>query len=179
MITSRTKNIAVVLGISTAVILIACYGLYYLTKKKVESTKTLEAQVQEYTESEDKDRALKALLTESEPNITELQSRIVAADGTVSFIEAVESLARHQNILLKVKSVNVEPYPTQKELFEQLKLEISMEGSWENCYTFASVVENLPYKIRVQNVSFVRQGEAVKGASPWAGAMSIVVLKYK
>lgn len=172
---SGTKKAVITLSILLVLGALLCYGVFYFIKRKITQTQVYEAQLTESSQYEERDRALEKLLGDVKPEIEKLHTRAVATDGTVQFIETVESLARGQGLKVTVQGLKVEEHPTQKERFENLRVDLVVEGSWAAVYKMQSILEAMPYKLTLPSVSLQKSGES----SGWQGKFTLVVLKHK
>jgi Tfp pilus assembly protein PilO len=179
MLVTRTRRIAI--GLSLC-ILIACavlYATYYLIEKTSQKVVAFETQAEEQRQKIEADESLKDFIKDTGDEIETLTKRIVASEGTVEFIETVESLAVGQGLSITFDTVKEDDPPINKEQFKILKLSFATVGSWKSTYHFIELIESLPYKVSIQNVGITKVEGMASSTSQWNGAFTIGVLKYK
>jgi Tfp pilus assembly protein PilO len=150
----------------------------------------IEAQVKGLQDRKEQALVLQASLGDSAALLNKLQTRIVESNGAVTFITAIETAARAAGARVIIDSVDKKAIdPKSPEAvgpdFEDLVLRISVQGSWQQVYSFVAMVESLPYKVTIQTTNVKREifttGEASSTESVriWKGQMGISVLKRK
>jgi hypothetical protein len=100
---------------------------------------------------------------------------IISKDGDVDFIENLESLAVKNGLTAQIDSLVL---VNEKDLSSKgltiLKIKTKIEGSWINTARFLSQVENMPFKLKIDNFSLIKTGID----NTWQGIFEISVLKY-
>lgn len=175
---SKTIRIVVVLIIAIVILSIVFYGMLHLIRRNVHKASVIEAQISDQLRIRSRDQASEILLENSKPDIDSLESRVISSEGTVSFLQSIEKLAAGVNLSRTVKSVSLEPLPGS-ESFEYLRINFETVGSFENNRRFLLLLETMPNKIRVSNITLTRQGGAGTSTAAWGGAFSIFALKHK
>jgi hypothetical protein len=125
---------------------------------------------------DDNNRMLAALIDTNKSDIDRLMSRLVQKDGTVAFIDMVESHAKNSGVSVLVENVDVRKSATDVEGYQSLHLNVKTQGSWEGTYRFLSVLESLPYKITIESADIRNE---VRETATWDSLISIVVLQQK
>ena len=113
-------------------------------------------------------------IKEISEKLNEVSSYYVQPDGSVSFIEMIDDLGRKNNLDITINSVDIDSTGADKTV-ELLKLKISTEGSWNNSFKFLTSLENLPFKISVDESS-LKKNQGEKG-DIWSGSFSFTALK--
>jgi hypothetical protein len=111
--------------------------------------------VTEAAEDVEKDRTLrliKASLAENEDFLSHVDSFFIPADGVVDFISLLEQLGVESGVELSIGSVSIDS-ESESASKEVLSLNIQTEGSWQDTFTFLSLLENLPYRIEFVNTA--------------------------
>ena len=89
--------------------------------------------------------------------IKELDSFFVPADGALDFVEYVESLASASSLVYKIELFDVEQDAVLKEQGKELlRTSIRTTGSIKNIRVFLSLIESLPFNIKVTRVDLRR-----------------------
>lgn len=182
------KNIAILFALNLVV-----FGLYYylLTNMRrtgidVSSKLTqinLEALKKEQLQS------IKILLDETKIQRSKVNNLFVQIDGSVGFIEKVESLSKTAGVKLIIESVGIDTLKTEiGSGTEFIRLAVRTEGLWVNVVHLLNILENLPFKVSFDTVVLNRISEApsltpskTKEKSPiyWNGSFGFSVLKIK
>ena len=109
---------------------------------------------------------------------------MVSVDGDVKFIENLESLARENGLSIDIDSLNFEDntklLPNNMTIF---RVRAKTSGNFFGTYKFLSLVESLPFKVKIQNFTLSTASEEgvlnVKKSNIWQSKFEISVLKYK
>jgi Tfp pilus assembly protein PilO len=162
------------------------YGLFSYIKRTAEAASAIENQYQEKITADARDKSLKELLRTIDLNNDSLSTRVIDRDGTVSFLEFIESTAKSVGLGITMNAVKIEEEPTDKNTYEYLKLSFTTQGSWQDTYTFLSIVESLPYKSKINKVLFSQtsitepsKDQKTIQKSSWKADYDIAVLKFK
>jgi Tfp pilus assembly protein PilO len=191
--TKKTMVISIVLAIAVFVI----YGFLFLNiKDKNEQISTLANDAQQLRSKDDTLKATKTILDQSKDLISQLDSYFIPADGVVGFISVLEGVGKFSGVDMTIGSVGTEADSKAKdEIKETLRLHIETNGSWKNTFYFLSVIENLPYRIDVEDVSlglvgatdkvlFDNKTATAQTRQPnkdekWHGSFNVTVVKLK
>lgn len=177
---THTRKIVVLLAILALAGTAGLYGAFVIIKNNSAKASRLEAQAAEAEASKARDAALANLLEEIRPERTALEFRYVSSDGTVGFIESLESLATSNHLSRTVGSVKLEPGDEKDkapEGYEWLRLNLTTDGGWEDTYRFLELLESLPYKMSIDAAS-LNVSKQEKGLA-WEGRYFLSVLKQK
>jgi hypothetical protein len=135
-------------------------------------------------------RTIKKSLADNAELIGKINSYFVTPDEVVSFIELIENLGKESGVSLSIGSVTTGPDSKNKDDFKEvMKLRLETLGTWRDTYQFLSIIENLPYKETVEQVSlnlnlpvnelyfdFVSDEDVSR---VWRGYFEIALLKIK
>lgn len=192
-LTNSKKILFILIGLNVAVF--AFYGLIYFKIKSNDKASTLYAVTAATDSAKDESlRAMKTSLSQNQDFFAQADSFFIPSDGVVDFINQLEALGKLAHVSLSVASVNVpDQMSTQNADFKQpLGLQIDTQGSWKNTYDFLSILENLPYVVQLNSVTFTLSSAAESilfngGPEPrmagtdemWKGTFGLTVLKLK
>lgn len=84
-------------------------------------------------------------------------------DSLINFIEELEAVARESGVDYKLGEPTIEA--------TVLKLTLQMSGSFPNVYRFLTRLENLPYRLRLEQVDLAGEAE-------WNGQVAIRLLSF-
>jgi hypothetical protein len=158
--TKKTMIISIVLAVAAFII----YGFLFLNiKAKNEQISSLANDAQDLHSKDDVLKATKTILDQNKDLISQLDSYFIPADGVVGFISLLEGVGKYSGVDMTINSVGTEADTKAKDdIKEILRLHIETDGSWKNTFYFLSVLENLPYRIDVEQVSLGLTGATDK-----------------
>jgi len=147
----------------------------------------LQENINARTENNLRLKSIEKTLEQTKNNIQKIESYFVGVDGTVSFIETLESLGKKNNVNPRVTTVDVSNDAQIKDDYKEfLKLSINTDGTWANTFYFLAALENVPYKISFNNISINKVGSSddvtdskIQSSPKWQGSFDIQVLKLK
>lgn len=176
------RTICILLAVLASAGIFGCYVFFTLIKSAVERAYTAEAAIVIQSAKKEQFQLIKSVLSEINPDIRSLSARLVDTEGTIAIIESVESLGRSIGMEAKINSVGVKgadpkSKDAKNQTTENLLLNFSVSGPWDKVYRFLKIVEHLPYKTSIQNVSLNRI--SADKVSVWNGSFSISILKNK
>ena len=140
-------------------------------------------------------RSIETVVNDSNSDIDKLNSYFIGKDGTVAFIESIESLGRKNAVAVSIDSVDVAGNSTlnsstkgEKKLIgpstELLKLKISAAGNWQDIFHFLSSLENMPFKLTISEADLASVSQTIstekrETTTGWSGRFSIEILKLR
>lgn len=192
---SQTKNIFKAILIIDIIAFVLYGALFFLIKNKNQDTSTLLNNAERDLKKDEFLRVAKFSLDQNRAEVEKLDTFFVAKDGVPNFIEYIEGLGKESGVALSIGNVSVEPDTKNKDDFKEiLRLKVEMLGSWQELFTFLSIIENLPYRVQIDNVSFAVDaseealffgGEAsttnssLSGGNQWKGFIEFTLLKLR
>lgn len=190
---SHTKKVFFV-AVALAVASLALYGfLFWEIKTKTEEAVKIQEDADKDVKREEGLHLAKVSLAKNKEAIEKIDSYFIARDGVVSFIEELESLGKETGVILSIGSVSAEADPKVKDDFkETLRIRLEASGSWENLFYFLSILESLPYRAQIEQMTLSLAGasdkipfgsETVKRTpgkgEVWKGAFELTILKLR
>lgn len=119
------------------------------------------------------------LLADTKTKRGMLQAYFVAPQGTVDFINFVESIGKTSGVTLEIENLG-EVGKESNDFSEILTIETTITGSFRGVFYFLSLLENAPYQIEILAANIERQGEDPKEKNQtWQGRITFHVLKIK
>lgn len=179
-----------IIAIATTLNLIvfgACFYLFMNIKKIDKVVSEQLTQIESEVKKDESLRSIKNLMNDTKEEREQIAGLFVQPNGTVDFIEEVESLGRVAGVKLEVESVGIGALKDKTgSSTESFRLFFKTEGSWGGTMHLLSLLENMPYKISFENVRLGKvsggsSSESGKGITPsyWSGNFSFSVLKIK
>jgi type II secretory pathway pseudopilin PulG len=150
----KTKKI-LILSIISAIIVFSLSGFsFWQIKKQNESIALLASEAQQSTAKDEAVRSIRLLFDKNKESLTSLDSFFISKDGVVDFINSIDLLGKKFRVDLAIGEVTSEIDQKIKDDFkETIKLRLDASGSWGDVIDFLTALENLPYKIKVDQVS--------------------------
>lgn len=182
------KNIAVLVILNLII-----FGLYFYLFMNIKSSdRDISAELVQIKLGADKDerlRSVKSLMDETKNQREKIANLFIQQDGSVDFIEMMESLGKTAGVKLSIDSVGIDPAKNKTgSSTESFRLSVKAEGLWINVLHLLSLLENMPFKVSFDSISLNKISEPeivnpAKGkreiASYWKGDFGFSVLKIK
>ncbi len=122
-------------------------------------------------------RSLKNVLLDTESERAKLNELFLADNNIVQFIERIERLGLLTGVSLDTRSVGIQKAGGDGDVYEWLKISVSVRGSWSELYHFLSLIENLPVAVFLDKARFNYSTGA--DVSEWGGTFDLRVAKQK
>lgn len=184
MTSHKARNIALLLILLALVLAGANYMAFLFIKHKTVTASEMRADTAAYDE-----RQRQLFGTGSNDvaaEIAALKSHVLDREGSVAFIESIESRAKELGLSFEISAVNIDPVTDENKenLTETLRMDVEATGSWQQLMNFVFDVEHMPYRVFIENAAFSqREGETGKGrtvrAPQWRLRAELTVLKQK
>jgi len=126
--------------------------------------------------------AIKTVVKDTLPDVSQLSNYFVRKDGVVDLIERVESLGKGGGLEIVTKSVGIE---TKEEGgTEVVKLRLLTDGSWEQTLHFLTLLEELPVRKDIEMVTMTRASDMATPAQKkanltWNGIFELAIIMIK
>jgi Tfp pilus assembly protein PilO len=181
------KNQFKIIVIFLCVLSLVLFGSYYFLYKEIElkneHISTLKSNLSTQDKKQEYILSTQRILQNLKTDIDNVDNSIIAKDEGVKFIENLEELARQDNVNLSIDSLVFEEDPSFASAgVISLKIKAKMNGNWEGIYRLISQFESLPYKIKIDHLTFTNpesQANVLNTGKNWQGSFEIHVLKYK
>ena len=89
-----------------------------------------------------------------------IESVFLKETDLIRLIKGLESIGESSGVLLKISSISTEKNATAKPT-----LSFSVKGTFEQLFQYLYFLENLPYLIRIDKVSFQNEEDGKKSAT--------------
>ncbi len=180
------KKIISVLVLVSVLLFVAMYFVYAEIRSKNLRVSEVEQDLSQKNTRYDYLLSMQKLVKDSENDIKKIDDSIVPKSGDVLFIETIENLAKSHNLTITIESLNLTSDPKLESNVATFKIKASVEGLWSDLYLFASEIESIPVKVKINKFSLKNKDEipadktkiANMGKS-WRGSFEISVLEYK
>lgn len=180
---SKTKQIFLATIILVIVVSVAYIILLLKLKEKNNNVFALTNEVDVVLQKEIKLRSVKSLIKDTAKEREELDSRFVADDNIVNFIEIIEDLGADSGAEVEIISVSVsdinKEITNKSDIGEFLNLDFKIEGRFAQVFHFLSMLEKLPFNIDILRANLEKISNETKNADSWNGFFSIAVVKLK
>lgn len=165
--------------------------LLWSIKSANEHISTLANEIAQEGKREELLKSTKNSAAETASLRAKLDNFFIAPDGVVSFLEFVDGLGGVSKVGLEITNLGLEDVAGSPVPSELLRLQIVAGGSWEGIYHFLSLLESIPYKMRLEDAALQKQpkeklipvldaeGKPKPPPPPWVGSFRVSVLKLK
>lgn len=131
--------------------------------------------------------SLQKTVQNADSDIARLNNSIIPSDGDVTFIENLEAAARTDGLAIDINSLGFDDTLASSTSITVFKIDAKTSGPWLGTYTFLAQMESLPFKIKINNFSFLSTLDTIstngkissKALPVWQSSFEILVLKYK
>ncbi len=188
----ETKKDIAVLTILNIIIFGLFFYLFLNIKQSDEDISTKFAQIKQGIDRDERLQSVKNLLSETKNQREKMEKIFVQADGSVDFIEMVESLSKIAGVKVEIESVGIDASRNKiGSSTESFRFSVKTEGLWTNVIHLLGLLENIPFKVSFDNVSLdkISEPETANPANPakrkgqiasyWKGDFGFSVLKIK
>ena len=184
----KTKKIFVIaLFFSVAIVGAYCY-LWVEIIQKNQNIGILLGEAEALNLEKEIFSSVKEKVAETMPMREKLTEFFIPKDGVVSFLNTVQTLGAGNKLEFKVGSVAIEDEAGVPDSFENVKLNVDAEGTWDDLYRFATLAELMPFKVSVDQIDLEIVPKEISNTSKktvtpaiqrWTGKISLRVLKLK
>lgn len=184
--TKSFKKIIILLVLICISLFMVMYFVYVEIRSKNLNVSKVEQDLSQKNTRYDYLLSMQKLVKESEVDIKKIDNSIVPKSGDVAFIEKIESLAKNHDLSISIESLNLTSDIKNDSSIATLRIKATVEGLWLNMYLFASELESLPIKIRINKFLLKNKDELPTDKTKlgslgkvWRGSFEISVLEYK
>lgn len=147
-----TKTILISLCLLTLVLLaVLVYGLYKI-RVQSEEVVSLESQAESLGQMDNVAQSVRSIKNSSGTDLAGLDNLIVSQKKVVSFIEMIESLGGSMGLETHTLSVNTDE--------TTVRIALETDGPWARSMGFIRALENLPYKITLDETTMASNLES-------------------
>jgi len=109
-----------------------------------------------------------------------LDSYFVPVDGSVDFIDYLESLGKKANTTFSIQNIDVIPGPAT-DFKDTLSIELRIAGSWQGILQTLALLEEAPYQITLISLNMNRFDTTVgkKTTTGWQATVIMQALKIR
>jgi Tfp pilus assembly protein PilO len=165
---SSSKYILII-GILLTIITWGGY-IFFLWDLGVQKNETdsLKAEVSFYENRHMEIREMINFLESKESQIKDIESffLIYNEQNIVNFIEKIEQLAQETRVELEISNL----LPSSENDKKYLNADFALKGNWEEINKMIALVENIPYKVSITDLSLRKEGDA------WTSSLKVKIL---
>ncbi len=193
----KTKKILIASAIAALVAFVLLGSFFWVIKTQNETIAVLASEANQSSTKDEAVRSIKVSLERNKDALRSVDSFFISKDGVVDFINSLDKLGKQYGVTLNIGEVTSEVDLKIKDDFkETLKLRLDASGSWSSVMKFLTALENLPYRIKVDQVSLGLSSASDKllfanasstasevrksgSAEEWKGSYTISILKLR
>lgn len=183
----KLKKISAILF---SLVLVGATGFYLLFRDvriKNENIYKISQEISFQSDKQDYLTKTEKLIEDIGSDLEKINSQIISKDGDVAFIERLEKMARDNGLEISIDSLDIQDEKNiESEEITTLKIRAKTKGRWDGTYKFLSQMEVMPYKLSINDFSFINTTDIpASGSRPvnpsanWQSSFEIQVLKYK
>lgn len=172
---NSTKKDLIVVVLAFIVSLGLLFLLLTETYKEKDVISEYKIEISEKVNDNQQLRGVKDLLRSTEEERKMLDSYFIGLNETVSFIEYIESLGIIAGVLVSIDSVKED----ELEHFEEVNMNVSVEGGGEEVFSFLTLLENIPYYIDIYKTRIEKVKDKKTSNVYWTGSFEFFVPKIK
>ncbi len=133
-----------------------------------EETDNLKAEVGFYENRHMEIREMINFLESKESQIKDIESFFLVYNeqNIVNFIERIEQLAEETGVGLEISNL----LPSNEDDKKYLNADFALKGDWEKINKMIALVENVPYKVSITDLSLRKEGET------WDSSLKVKIL---
>lgn len=192
---SKTKKIFIA-SLVIGLVAVGVYVVLYIVLGNMSAeVSRLNTQSTQQLEQNEQQAATRRIIEDTVNLRNTLDSFFVSSDGVAGFITTIESLATDAQVDLEITTVNVEENETinneegnndnnnsntTAEIFQALQLDMTAQGNWSQVTHFVTLLESLPKKVSIQEVSFEETANPEGQAEPqWNALVTLTASKFR
>lgn len=139
-----------------AVVILGAYIVFFhFLNKEIRVAAESESRILLLQAKDEDVSAQKKLIDETKEKVSKLSSYFVFEEGAPGFLETIENLDTVAGTETVIASVQVKE-PAKEGDKAELYIMFDAEGTFEQVYHLLTLVETLPYEIRIENTSLAR-----------------------
>lgn len=178
---NKTTQLLIVVAVLTV---IACGGFYFMLHKikaTNASSQTLKNELVELQIKTLKMESLRQVAISGKDVLTQIQKFIIEAGKEVDVVQKLESLANASGLEYNTDEIAAEEYAQLAAQHKEfLHIKLTTTGSWKNTQRFMSLIENLPYNVKINKLTMtLSDGNGSQDSSQWKTQFDISLVKKK
>jgi len=181
---NKTKTLLIISLIINIILFSGFFFIHKYVQNKVVETANKEQEVKNEIAKKDALSEMSEDIAQGQKYQEELLKYLIEQNGIVDFFKALEELASTTDVKTEVRSVEKEASSEDFDRMglEKVKINIQMNGSWNNIQLYLKLFENYPLKLDIKSVSMKKFSsyEINKKMVPqWDAGVSFTVMKVK
>jgi hypothetical protein len=174
MIHRRTKIIALIATALFLGSLLIYTGFTFLLLKHKETLRAEHAAVADAEMQKKSLSTLEGIVRDSALERETLHGYILEDERVIDLLSLIETIAAEQGAILKTNTLTKSPID---DTFEELRLTVSVEGSFDRIMPVLMLLETLPQQSIIKGVTFSKSEH--ESEVTWVGLIDISVTKYQ
>jgi len=172
-INKKTKTLLYMIIVLSIIALLLFVFVFYIVYEKHNTIAGLHEEVKIIENRKDEIISTKHLIFDIKEDINKLDSYFVGSDSIVEFIRDVEFLGVKSGVALTLNSVDI-----FDEGDSSLSLKFTTEGDWDDSIYLLALLESMPVKMDINEISFIKRAATNDRKSYWSGEFSITLLSF-
>ena len=179
MIFKNSKFLLVVFSLTASVSLAVLVFAAYDIRRTNEETSGILNTSDQIAEERILLQSIRVIQNESREELMFLEGFVVSDDTLVPLLDSIESIGQELGLeseILSVEDASLAPTSRARSRENQeaklLRIVVEAKGSWSGVFNFTKALENLPYKVTVEEVNLSKD-------EGWSSRMVILVNTFK
>lgn len=178
---SKTKTLFIPIALVTLISIVIPVMLFFFIYNKKNSIDEITIKIKEEQGKTLQVQKMLSVLSQTK-QFRETVSQYLLSDNTiVDFIETVESIGKETGVVVTISGLVADDSTNAPVgTINKVKARIDGKGKWVDILKFATLIESMPYKVSLSNISLRQDGMTEKSKTPsWNISFQIEILKIK
>ncbi len=150
----KTKKIVIVSVVSAVTAFLIYGGLFFVIKNQNEKVAELSSISLQNSKKDEAVRLIKMDFDKNKGAIADLDTYFISKDGAVDFINTLDKIGKQSGAELSIGEVDSElDNHIEDDFKETINVRLDATGSWNQVYLLLIALENMPIKLKVEQVS--------------------------
>lgn len=155
---NRTTKVLIVSILIALVCIIALYIEFRIVTALNDKSDTLKESLVNAQVQSLKLESLRAVAISGSAELDKIENYIVSAGKEIELVQQIENLAKNSGLEYSTDLIEKkEGVDTTKDM---LHIKILTNGSWSTSRKFISLIEHLPYNVRINELDMIKSGES-------------------
>lgn len=166
---NKIISLGIVAAFSLILYLVSLFNVFGEIKKIEDSYHNSEPELSK----EKKFVAIKYITESNKESIQTIRDFFIKKGDEVAFIKQIENIARASSIKSEISSIDIKENQSES-LKEDVKIKMSVEGSWLNVMSFISKLEKMSFGVLIQNINL-----DANAPGHWTGSVGFNIFREK
>jgi len=184
---NKKVNNILYISLSITVALLVLYVFLFISlKNDVSLANQILSEALASSKNAEKLLQTEKVVKESGDLVVDIDKHIISKDdkGLAIFLNILESSGPKLGVDVHIATLAEVEQVNTPSLFRTLKISVNLQGSWKAIFAYLKVVEDIPYKINIDKVSYSKtlsntKDKGIVDNGLWSGTIDFTVLSFK